>query len=310
MFTMRQIAGAAVPLAAAFAALAGDGDLESRVRHGFADSNGVKIHYAALGPETAPAAGKKAPLVVMVHGFPDYWYTWRHQMEVLAADHEVVAIDQRGYNRSDRPKGVENYDIALLVGDVAAVIRHFGRERAIVVGHDWGGAVAWAMAMMRPDLVHKLVVLNLPHPRGIRRELANNPVQKKNSEYARTFQKEGAEKVLTAEGLASWVKDPKAREKYVEAFRRSDFEAMLNYYKRNYPKEPYEEDKTPLIKVKAPVLLIHGLDDWALHADALKGTWEWLDSDLTLVTVPGAGHFVQQDAADLVTRTIRSWLAR
>lgn len=296
---------------AAAAAFEGEpGDLESRVRHGYADSNGVKIHYASLGPEAPPARGGAAPLVVMIHGFPDYWYTWRHQMAALAKDFEVVAIDQRGYNLSDKPKGVENYDVALLVADVAAVIRHCGREKAIVVGHDWGGLVAWAMAMAMPERVEKLVVLNLPHPRGIRRELATNPEQVRMSAYARAFQQEGAHRLLDAAALAFWVTDPAAKAKYVEAFGRSDFEAMLNYYKRNFPKEPYAEDDSPLVKVKAPVLLIHGLNDVALHAAALNGTWQWVEGDLTLVTVPGAGHFVQQDAADLVTRTMRSWLAR
>lgn len=276
-------------------------DVEDRVEHGYATNNGVKIHYASLG---------KGPLIVMIHGFPDYWYTWRDQMEGLSANYQVVAIDQRGYNLSDKPKGVENYSIQLLVSDVAAVIKQVGRDRAIIVGHDWGGIVAWTLAMMRPDLVEKLVILNLPHPRGLNRELATNPQQQKNSQYARNFQQEGAEKNLTAEGLAFWVKDAEVKKKYVEAFKRSDFEAMLNYYKRNYPREPYTLDTSPVVKVKMPVLMIHGLNDTALLAPALNNTWEWLEKDLTLVTIPGASHFVQQDASDLVTRSIKMWLAR
>jgi pimeloyl-ACP methyl ester carboxylesterase len=276
-------------------------DLDNRVEHSYANSNGVKIHYASLG---------KGPLVVMIHGFPDYWYTWRAQMEELSKNYQVVAIDQRGYNLSDKPKGVENYDMSLLVGDVVAVIKHLGRERAIIVGHDWGGAVSWTLALMRPDVVEKLIILNLPHPRGLNRELANNPQQQKNSAYARRFQAEDAHKSLTAEGLAGWVKDPEAKKKYIEAFQRSDFEAMLNYYKRNYPREPYTEDKSPIVKVKMPVLMIHGLNDTALLAGALNNTWDYLAQDLTLVTIPGAAHFVQQDAADLVTRSIKMWLGR
>ena len=281
-------------------ALAGS-DLDRTVEHGYANSSGVKIHYASLG---------KGPLVIMIHGFPDFWYTWRDQMQALSSTYQVVAIDQRGYNLSDKPKGVENYDIGLLVGDVIAVIKHLGRDKAIIVGHDWGGIVAWTLAMTRPELVEKLIILNLPHPKGLRRELANNPQQQQNSQYARNFQKEDAHKQLTAEGLARWVKDAEARKKYIEAFSRSDFEGMLNYYKRNYPREPYPEDTSPVIKVKAPVLMIHGLKDTALLAGALNNTWEWLEKDLTLVTVPDAGHFVQQDASDLVTRTIKMWLAR
>ncbi len=276
-------------------------DIDDRVTHGYADSNGVKIHYATMG---------SGPLVVMIHGFPDYWYTWRHQMEGLADRFTVVAIDQRGYNLSDKPAGVENYDMRLLVGDVMAVIRHLGQQKAIVVGHDWGGIVAWQLAMNVPDVVDRLIILNLPHPRGLSRELAHNPEQQKNSAYARRFQTEGAEKTLTAEGLAGWVKDPDARKKYVEAFGRSDFGAMLNYYKRNYPREPYAEDVSPVKKVQCPVLMFHGLKDTALLAPALNGTWEWVEKDLTLVTVPDAGHFVQADAPELVTKSMRAWLLR
>lgn len=279
-------------------------DLEQRVEHGYASSNGVKIHYAALGQPSAP-------LVVMIHGFPDYWYSWRDQMEALSKNHYAVAIDQRGYNLSDKPKGVENYDMRLLVGDVAAVIKHLGRDKAIIIGHDWGGAVAWTFAMTMPQMTDKLIILNLPHPKGLARELAHNPEQQKNSQYARNFQQEGAHTKLTAEGLAFWVKDPAAKQKYIEAFQRSDFEAMLNYYKRNYPREPYtERSNFPDIKVKVPVLMIHGLNDTALLPGALNDTWKWLEKDLTLVTVPGAGHFVQQDASEMVTRSILMWLGR
>ncbi len=289
-------AGSVIGAGAAAAA-----DIEARVKSGYADSNGVKIHYASLG---------SGPLVVMIHGFPDYWYTWRHQMEGLADRFQVVAVDQRGYNKSDKPPGVGSYDVRLLVGDVVAVVKHLGRDKATVVGHDWGGVVAWYLAIDAPQFVEKLVILNLPHPRGLLRELATNPEQQKNSAYARRFQSEGAEKALTADGLAGWVKDPEARPKYVEAFRRSDFAAMLSYYKQNYPREPYPVDPSLLRNVQCPVLAIHGLKDTALLAPALNGNWDYVDADYTLVAIPSAGHFVQQDAAELVTKTIRGWLLR
>jgi pimeloyl-ACP methyl ester carboxylesterase len=275
-------------------------DFESRVTHGYADSNGVKIHYASIG---------KGPLVVMIHGFPDYWYSWRHQMEALSDSYQVVAIDQRGYYLSDKPKGVENYDVRLLVGDVAAVVKSLGKEKAIIVGHDWGGLVAWQVALNLPQMTDKLIILNLPHPRGLSRELANNPAQQKNSQYARNFQKPEAAATLTPEFLTFWVKDPDAKAKYIEAFKRSDMEGMLNYYKRNYPREPYTEDKSPVVKTQMPVLMFHGLDDTALLPGALNNTWEWMGKDLTLVTIPGSGHFVQQDAAELVSKTMKAWLS-
>ena len=162
--------------------------------------------------------------------------------------------------------------------------------------------------MAAPRVCDKLIILNLPHMRGLARELANNPQQQKNSAYARAFQLPGAHLALTAKGLSRWVKDPKARARYVEAFKRSDFESMLNYYKRNYPRQPYKEDKSPVVPVKMPVLMFHGLNDTALLPGALNDTWKWLEKDLTLVTIPGAGHFVQQDAANQVSRTMKMWL--
>jgi pimeloyl-ACP methyl ester carboxylesterase len=155
-------------------------DIWSEVEHGYADNEGVKIHYATVG---------EGPLVVMIHGFPDFWYSWRHQMEGLKNDFKVVAIDQRGYNKSGQPQGNENYAMPLLVSDVAAVIRHFGADKAVVVGHDWGGSVAWNTAFALPDMVDRLVILNLPHPRGLARELMNSAEVRANTNYAQAFRK-------------------------------------------------------------------------------------------------------------------------
>jgi pimeloyl-ACP methyl ester carboxylesterase len=309
-YTIAAAAALSLLVASAIAGQTGStADVFDRVTHGYATSaGGVKIHYASLG---------SGPLVVMIHGFPDFWYSWRHQMAALADRYQVVAIDQRGYNLSDKPKGVENYDAALLVGDVAAVVGHLGRERATVVGHDWGGVVAWRFAMTRPQMTEQLIILNLPHPTGLARELRTNAAQVANSEYARNFQQKSPDdptvffgKPMTAETLSGWVRDPAARKRYVEAFERSDFEAMLNYYKRNYPRTagPDAPVAPDLPKVQMPVLMFHGLNDTALNAEGLSGTWNWLEKDLTLVTVPGAGHFVQQDAAELVSGTMRWWL--
>ncbi len=275
------------------------------LEHGYADSSGVKIHYVTAG---------EGPLVILLHGFPDFWYSWRDQIPALAKSHQVVAIDQRGYNKSDQPEGVENYAMPKLVGDVVAVMDHLGKDKATIVGHDWGGAVAWGVAMFQPQRVERLVILNLPHPNGISRELAINPTQQQNSQYARDFQKPDAAKNLTAENLAAWVKEPDDRARYVEAFRRSSFEGMLNYYKANYPKPSDDSDNTQpssgpaMPKVKCPVLIFHGLDDPYLLAAGLNNTWEWLDNEMTLITIPGAGHFVHRDASDLVTKRMVHWL--
>jgi pimeloyl-ACP methyl ester carboxylesterase len=240
------------------------------------------------------------------------------QMPALAKSFHIVAIDQRGYNLSSQPEGVPNYSTDKLVGDLLAVVKHFGPGKAVIVGHDWGGLVAWTFAMTHPKLTDRLIVLNLPHPRGLLRELANNPNQQKNSQYARDFQKPDAAKKISVDFLAGWVKDPAARKVYRDALKRSSREGMLNFYKANYPRFPADPtkpiDSKPTLPefppVKCSVLLIHGLKDQALLPGALNDTWNWVESDLTLVTIPLAGHFVQQDAADLVTRTIVGWLAR
>jgi pimeloyl-ACP methyl ester carboxylesterase len=276
-------------------------------QHGYADSDGVKIHYATVG---------EGPLVVMIHGFPDFWYTWHEQMEGLEDNYKVVAIDQRGYNLSDKPEGEENYNMRFLINDVAAVINHFGEQKAIIVGHDWGGIVSWQFAFARPQMVDKLVILNLPHPNGLHRELAGNPEQQQNSAYARTFI-DGSPSdpdiffgnPMTPQTMSGWVRDPAAREKYIEAFERSSFDGMLAYYKQNYPRTDSNTPPPPLApQLTMPLLLVHGLGDTALHSDGLNNTWDWIDADTTIVTTPNSSHFVQQDAAELVTSTLKWWL--
>ncbi len=284
-------------------------DILDWVEHAYAENDGVRLHYAAMG---------EGPLVVMLHGFPDYWYTWRHQMGVLAEDFRVVAPDLRGYNKSDKPKGVAAYAMPRLIADVAAVIRAEGREKAIVVGHDWGAAIAWQVAMNLPQRVERLVILSVPHPSGFGRELSTNEDQRQNSQYARDFQKEDAHLKLTAEGLSTWV-NGKARARYVEAFQRSDIEAMLHYYKANYPRSSGGGENAASIapasapsfpKIRCSVLVIHGMQDQALNHRGHAYTWEWVDADTTLVMLPKAGHFVQHDESDTVTKTIHDWLLR
>ncbi len=275
----------------------------------YATNNGVKIHYVADG---------KGPLVVMIHGFPDYWATWKPLMaELNKAGYRTVAMDTRGYNLSDKPDGVAAYAMPNLIGDVAAVIAAEGQKNAIIIGHDWGAAIAWQTTFNRPDLVNKLVILSVPHPAGLARELATNKAQQDGSNYARNFQKEGSEKMLSAEGLAgfhNYLKDPADKAAYVAAFKQSSFAAMMNYYRANYPRGTGTDTQVPVAmaaanqRVKVPTLVIHGMKDTALNAAGHAGTWDYIDADTTLVMVPGAGHWVQHDAEALVDRTIRDWL--
>jgi pimeloyl-ACP methyl ester carboxylesterase len=296
------LAGAfAAAMVLAFAAQAGPA---AKPQDRYAQNGDVKIHYVVEG---------KGPLVVMIHGFPDYWATWKPLMATLsAAGYRTAALDTRGYNLSDKPQGVAAYAMPNLIGDVGAVIAAEGQKNAIVIGHDWGAAIAWQTVLNRPDLVNKLVILSVPHPAGMARELATNKDQQANSQYARNFQKEGSEKALTAERLAAMAnKNPAEQAGYLEAFKRSDFAAMMNYYRANYPRIAPGDPAPPPVtypKIKVPVLVIHGMKDTALNAQGHAGTWNQVDSDTTILMVPTAGHFVLHDAEALVDRTVKDWL--
>ena len=277
---------------------AAEKDITERVRERYVDSDGVRIHYVTLG---------RGPLVVMIHGFPDFWYGWREQMTALAKSYQVAALDLRGYNRSDKPVGIEQYDLALLVNDVAAVIRDLGKPSATIMGHDWGGGIAWQFAITNPAMTDALVILETPHPRAFLRELRTNPAQVTASTYARVFQDNTAAQLgLTPQALAGWVTDPAARARYIEAFSRSDLEAMLSFYKRNFPRAPYDDVVLP--NVQAPVLIVHGENDPFTLAAGHNGTWEWVDNRLTIEIVPGVGHFIQQDAPATLNAILKRWL--
>jgi len=269
----------------------------------YANNKAVKIHYVVDG---------QGPLVVLIHGFPDYWATWKPLMATLnKAGYRTAALDNRGYNLSDKPEGEAAYAMPNLVGDVAAVIEAEGQKNAIIVGHDWGAAISWQVVFTRPDLVNRLIIMSVPHPVGFAREMATNPEQQKNSQYARNFQQPGFEKYLTPEGLVGWVKDPAEKAHYVEAFKRSSIVGMLNYYRANYPKTTADSGglmagEAPMINV--PVLVIHGMKDKALNAAGHAGTWDHVSQDTTVLMIPSADHFVQHDAEALVNKTIRSWL--
>ena len=140
--------------------------------HGEATPNGVRLHYVEAG--AGAGAGGTAPPVILLHGFPEFWYSWRHQLPALAAaGFRALAPDLRGYNLSGRPPGIRPYRIGALIGDVVGLIAHAGAARAVLVGHDWGGLIAWYAAMHLPDVVERLVVLNAPHPAPFARELRN-----------------------------------------------------------------------------------------------------------------------------------------
>ena len=277
--------------------------IEDMVEHKFADSDGVSIHYAKMG---------QGPLIVFIHGFPDYWYSWRHQMLALSEDYTVAALDTRGYNLSDQPEGVENYAMELLVQDVASVITAEGESSAIIIGHDWGGGIAWSFAAAKPEMTERLVIMNLPHLKGLARELGKMGQQHENSQYARNFQQAKSHEAISAERLATSLSggDPELYSRYFAAFSKSSAASMMNYYRANYPRAPYDSGPfVELNRIQAPVLQFHGLADTALLPDALNNTWDELDQDWTLVTIPGVSHWPHHEKPDMVSNMIKAWLA-
>jgi pimeloyl-ACP methyl ester carboxylesterase len=294
---MRRALALCLTVALATPALAGR-DVFDRVKSAFADNAGVRIHYCTLG--------RRGPLVVFVHGFPDFWYGWRDQMAGLSRHHRTVALDLRGYNLSDHPAGVESYALPALVEDVAAVIRAAGESRATIVGHDWGGAIAWLFAILHPEMTERLVVLQTPHPRGLLRELRTNPAQRQASTYVDVFLANDPHAFVTSGFFAVAVTDPEVRTRYDEAFARSDVEAMIDYYRANYPRPPY--DDIPLPNVQSPVLVIHGTGDPFLLTVGHNSTWDFVDGPLTIRTIPGTGHFVQSERPAEVTKILKQWL--
>ncbi len=278
----------------------------------FVPANGVRLHAVVAGPEDGP-------LAVLLHGFPECWYSWHHQIPLLArAGYRVVAPDQRGYNLSDKPDGVSAYGIDRVTSDVAALIRTLGRERAVIVGHDWGGAGAWRFAMDYPEMVEKLVVMNAPHPAIFARELRQGWEQRLNSWYILFFQLPWLpETLLTfAPRATAWrfFRGTAVRE---EAFTDADLRvlaaaiaqpgamtAALNWYRAALR---YPSAHPPRI-IERPTLVVWGEEDQALSKALTYGLADWVP-DLRLHYVLNCGHWVQNEAPDEVNAQLARFLA-
>ncbi len=275
-----------------------------RVEHHETDNDGVSLHYVTLG---------KGPVILFVHGFPDFWYTWREQMAALFDEYKTVAMDTRAYNKSGKPEGVEHYTMPHLLADVEAVIKDLEVDSVTLVGHDWGGAISWQFAMRYPHRVNKLVICNLTHPKGYNTVRRNATAeQKANTQYINNFQAPGFEKRFTPEALARIslsAVSGEVRKRYVDAFARSSVKGMLDYYRAAFPGLNGGADRSSeMPNLTMPVLQFHGLKDKAVDKDGLRNTWNWIDEDYTLVTIPSSGHWVQREAADIVSQTMRWWL--
>ena len=279
--------------------------------HAEATANGVRLHYVEAG---------EGPLIVLLHGFPGFWYSWRYQIPALAdAGFHVVAPDLRGYNRSEKPRGVSAYRIQHLVADVAGLVRHLGERRATLVGHDWGGIVAWYMAMVHPELVDRLAILNAPHPAVFARELFRS-TQLLRSWYVGAFQvphlpealfRAGnyalLERVLRTESVRADAFTDEDISRYKEAVAQPGaLTASINYYRAalRYGK-PNLPDEAQTIE--APTLVIWGEQDPHLVVGLTEGLEEWVPR-VRVSRIPEAGHWVQADAPGRVNELLMEFL--
>jgi epoxide hydrolase 4 len=275
--------------------------------------NGVRLHYVEQG---------HGPLVVLLHGFPEFWYSWRQQIPVLAAaGFHVVAPDMRGYNESEKPSGVKSYRIELLTEDVVALIHHVGESRASVVGHDWGGGVAWDVPVRHPEAVEKLIVLNAPPAGALLREFRTLS-QLRKSWYMFLFQLPWLpETFMRLRGYAAiersfrhganpatFSDDDILRYKRAIA-QPGALTAGINYYRAALRRSPREmmRDMRETRPIDVPTLLIWGERDNYLGAKLTEGLERWAPN-IRVERIPDATHWVQMDAPGIVNQLIVDFL--
>jgi epoxide hydrolase 4 len=292
------------------------------LRHRFVEANGVRFHLVEAGADDdsqRETANDGRPLVLLLHGFPEFWYGWRSQIPDLARRFRVVAPDLRGYNLSSKP--ASGYDYFTLASDVPALIRALGADRAHVVGHDWGGMVAWCAAILHPEVVDRLAILNAPHPMAYLRELAQNRRQVLRSWYIAFFQVPRlAEWLLTrghgrgvADLLRGSTRDPRVFSAAdLAAYRRAvsrpgAARAMLAWYRALWETGPDElrERIQPLV---VPTLLIWGVQDVALVPELTDDLDDWVP-DLRVERIADASHWVQHERPGRVNQLLLEHLA-
>ncbi|MBI3550701.1 MAG: alpha/beta fold hydrolase [Elusimicrobia bacterium] len=287
----------------------------SDVRHEFVEGNGIRFHCAVAG---------KGPLVLLLHGFPQSWYSWRHLIGPLSRKFTVVAPDLRGYGESSKPQRISEYLPSRLIDDVAALIEAFGRKRAFVVGHDWGGALAWGAAIHRPDRVERLAVLNCPHPAKFARALRRNPRQMLRSWYMGFFQLpwipeafisrgrgEGLDLLFRMSGAAPGTFSPQDLAEYRKAWL-SDGAASgaLNYYRAAWREPAFTKRLTAeTARVAAPTMLVWGDRDTALGVELTDDTASLVSGPFTLERVRGASHWVHEERPEQVTEALLRFLS-
>ena len=282
--------------------------LEGSWQHAYITTNGVKLHYVTQG---------EGDLMLMLHGFPEFWYSWRHQIPEFAKNYKVVALDLRGYNDSDKPADKSAYVMDEFIRDVEGVIKGLGYDKCILVGHDWGGAIAWNFAYAHPEMVERLIILNLPHPAKFA-EGMRNPQQLLRSSYMFFFQipwlpefliqSSDYQPIETAiKGMA--VNKSAITKEDLEAYKdaaakRGAMTATLNYYRNIFQQRMTSQDWSVL---EVPTLMIWGEKDTALGKELTYGTEAYV-RDFQIKYIPDCSHWVQQEQPQLVNQDMREFL--
>jgi epoxide hydrolase 4 len=278
-----------------------------QLEHTYLQTNGVRLHVVQTGPQSGP-------LVILLHGFPEFWYGWRHQIDALAAvGYRVWAPDQRGYNLSDKPPGVAAYNVDQLAQDVVGLIDAAGVEKAYLIGHDWGAGVTWWTAIRYPQRLHKLAILNVPHPAVVQTMLSRSLTQLHKSWYIFFFQLPWLpERSLAANNFANMIGGLQGSSNR-GSFTDADLElyraawgqpgaltGMLNWYRAFLRQRP-----TPVrdLRIHLPTLMIWGVNDVALGRDLAQPSIEQCDQG-RLVLLEEATHWVQHDAPARVTELL------
>lgn len=283
--------------------------------------NGIRLHYASAGE-------KGKPLILFVHGFPEFWYEWEAQLAEFGGDYYTVAPDLRGFNLSDMPLDLAAYKAKHIVEDLHLFAAYLGYEKFVMVAHDWGGAIAWNFAIALPQLLHRLIIVNSPHPYLFAQALANDPQQKAASEYMNWLRAEGSESALAKdsfkllEGLLNgmgksptpWF-TPEVRARYHECWSRG-LTGGVNYYRASPLHPPTDSHPGPAklqlnpedFRIRIPTRIIWGEQDIALPKTLLDGLDALID-DLKVERIPEGTHWVIHEQPERVNRLIRIFLS-
>jgi epoxide hydrolase 4 len=281
-------------------------------QHRFVETNNIRLHCVVQG---------EGDLVVLLHGFPEFWYSWRYQIPALAKHFKVVVPDLRGYNDSDKPKS--GYDIDTLTTDVRGLIAGLGYDRAHVVGHDWGGAIAWNFAQKFPTLLDRLAILNAPHPERFKQEFLSNFDQIRRSWYMLAFQVPALPEWLIQHNLSRFV-TTLFQEQAVRkgAFTKRDTEiyqaalekpgviaAALQYYRSLLAPQAWINTwgRSPN-PITSPTLVLWGEEDHFLSQKLTEGIEKLVSAPFRLKLLPHCGHWVQQEAPQTVNRELLDFL--